>query len=84
MNKNFLLHYKVLFLGIYEGRSVYTLTKEKDITVNEKPSESYLGTIGNGIQSIFNIGNTTMCEYFITKKGAEGNYTQEQLNKLFI
>lgn len=75
---------KVLFVGMNVGIPIFTLTKENNSIICEKPSESYLRVIGNGIRTVFKTDNNKLCDYFMTKQGVTGNYTRKQLLEILI
>lgn len=69
---------KVIFLGFYKGYPAMTLTSERVLTPT-KPSHAYLETIAKGIRQVFSVNSSKLIEYFKSKDGIAGNYTESEL-----
>lgn len=69
----------LLYLGQQDDYPIFTLTNENDLQPATRPSKSYLKTICEGIREAHNFDNTTIFDYFKTKLGVKGNYSDEEL-----
>ena len=74
---------KIIYLGTNSGYPSFTITNENDLIEYLKPSDLYLKTIGNGIKTVFKLDNKALIDYFATKEGVVGNYTEEELSNIF-
>ena len=69
----------LLYLGQQGDYPIFTLTNENDLQPATRPSKSYLKTICEGIKEAHNFDNPTIFDYFKTKLGVKGNYSDEEL-----
>jgi hypothetical protein len=74
----------ILYLGESKGYPIFTFTAPWDINEIEvnKPSHAYLSTIIRGLKLDYT--NEEIYQYFKTKPGIEGNYSEEELRNLLF
>ncbi|QOR68913.1 hypothetical protein IM538_12095 [Cytobacillus suaedae] len=74
----------ILYLRESKGYPVFTFTAPWDMNQVElnKPSHAYLSTIIKGLK--INYSNEEIYNYFISKPGIEGNYSEEELRSLLV
>jgi hypothetical protein len=73
---------KLLHLGDDNGYPVFTLTNEITLQESSRPSAAYLKTIVKGIKLSLKHSTVDLVDYFITKRGINGNYSVEELTTL--
>ncbi len=69
----------LLYLRQQNDYPIFTLTNEIDLQPLTKPNKSYIKTISEGINEAHNFDNKTIFEYLITKRGINGNYSDQEL-----
>jgi hypothetical protein len=73
---------KLLYLGQQNEYPIFTLTNEHDLQTPTRPSENYVRAISEGIKEAHHFDNVTILQYLRTKKGIDGNYTDEELLRI--
>jgi hypothetical protein len=73
---------QLIYLGDQEGSSIFTFTSDLDITPSNKPSQSYLKTIIEGIKETYNLNTLEIVNYLKSKNGIENNYTIEEIRSI--
>lgn len=69
----------LLYLGHHNDYPIFTLTNENNLQTVTRPSKSYLKIIIEGIKEAHNFDNPTIFEYLRTKRGINGNYSDQEL-----
>lgn len=75
----------IIYLGKELNIPKFTFTSPKDI-LNVKfnpPSKEYLRMIASGLKEAYKFPKEKLAGYFIEKSGVKGNYTNENLLKIF-
>ncbi|WP_422356187.1 hypothetical protein [Roseivirga pacifica] len=74
----------LIYLGEQYGKSIFTFTSKIDFSDQiNKPNDSYLKTIIEGIKETFpNFNEDDICEYLLPIEGINNHYNEEQLINL--
>lgn len=72
----------MIFLGYDSGYPIFTLTNKENLQTSTKPSEEYLKTIIKGLHQTYNVTRKEIVDYFIDKRGVDGNYSLSDLQYL--
>lgn len=73
---------KIIYLGTQNNYPIFTFTNENNIQKVNQPNEKYLKTIIRGIQETYDLSVAEITEYFVSKKGIEGNIAIGELTKI--
>lgn len=76
---------RLVFLGRKNGAPIFTFTSSSSINsiLFTKPSFAYLSVITKGLMEL-GLTKAEAMEYFLSKKGIEGNFTRDSLRNYLI
>lgn len=71
---------RLIYLGEDDNHPIFTFTAKEDLTNQiNRPDESYLKTIIEGIKETFPLNAIGICDYLLPLEGVKGHYTKGEL-----